>query len=97
MRNVTCYIILGHRLYVDNVLFTPDGTGPWARVRIFDVAIEQANFGEPEGWKAGNFFAPHGICVDKDGAIYVAEVIWPANESAPPKELHPALQKFKRR
>jgi outer membrane protein assembly factor BamB len=89
---------LGHRLYVDNVLFTPDGTGPWARVRIFDVAgIEQANFGEPEGWKAGNFFAPHGICVDKDGAIYVAEVIWPANESAPPKELHPALQKFKRR
>jgi len=86
---------LGHRLYVDNVLFTPDGTGPWARVRIFDVAgVEQANFGAPEGWKPGNFFAPHGICVDKNGAIYVAEVIWPAKESAPPKDLHPALQKF---
>jgi hypothetical protein len=51
--------------------------------------------GGPEGWKPGNFFAPHGICVDKDGAIYVAEVIWPANENAPPKDLHPALQKFK--
>lgn len=88
---------LGHRLYVDNVLFTPDGTGPWARVRIFDTAgMELASLGGPEGWKPGNFFAPHGICVDKDGAIYVAEVIWPANESAPPKDLHPALQKFKR-
>ena len=30
-----------------------------------------------------------------DGAIYVAEVIWPATESTPPKDLHPALQKFK--
>ncbi len=86
---------LGHRLYVDNVLFTPDGQGPWSRVRIFDAAgVEQANFGGPEGWKPGNFFAPHGICVDKDGAIYVAEVVWPANESAPPKDLHPALQKL---
>ena len=87
---------LGHRLYVDNVLITPDSNGPWSRVRIFDAAgVEQANFGGPESWKPGNFFAPHGICVDKDGAIYVAEVIWPAKESAPPKDLHPALQKFK--
>ena len=87
---------LGHRTYVDNVLFTPDGTGPWSRVRVFDTAgVEQASFGGPEGWKPGNFFAPHGICVAKDGAIYVAEVIWPANESPPPKDLHPALQKFK--
>ncbi|HWV99294.1 MAG TPA: alpha/beta hydrolase fold domain-containing protein [Candidatus Acidoferrum sp.] len=87
---------LGHRTYVDNVLFTPDGKGPWSRVRIFDTnGVEQANFGGPEGWKPGNFFAPHGICVDKEGAIYVAEVVWPANESAPPKDLHPALQKFR--
>jgi len=87
---------LGHRTYADNVLFTPDGKGPWSRVRVFDPAgVEQANFGGPEGWKPGNFFAPHGICVDKDGAIYVAEVIWPANESAPPKDLHTALQKFR--
>ncbi len=88
---------LGHRTYVDNVLFTPDGKGPWSRVRIFDTAgVEQANFGGPEGWKPGNFFAPHGICVDREGAIYVAEVVWPANESAPPKDLHAALQKFRR-
>jgi pimeloyl-ACP methyl ester carboxylesterase len=88
---------LGHRMYVDNVLFIPDGKGPWSRVRIFDTnGVEQAKFGEPEGWKAGNFFSPHGICVDKLGNIYVAEVIWPANESSPPKDLHPGLQKFLR-
>lgn len=64
-------------------------------MRIFDTdGVEQASFGEPEGWTPGNFFAPHGLCVDKDGSIYVAEVIWPANESDPPKDLHPGLQKF---
>ena len=82
-------------MYVDYVLFIPDGKGPWSRVRIFDTnGVEQAKFGEPEGWIAGNFFSPHGICVDKLGNIYVAEVIWPANESSPPKDLHPGLQKF---
>jgi sugar lactone lactonase YvrE len=87
---------LGRRLYVDNVLFTPDGTGPWARVRIFDPSgVELGSFGGAEGWRPGNFFAPHGICLDQEGAMYVAEVIWPAQESAPPKDLHPALQKFK--
>jgi hypothetical protein len=64
------------------------------RIQVFDV---EGGSGPTsiEGWKPVNFFAPHGICVDKDGAIYVAEVIWPANESAPPKDLHPALQEFK--
>jgi sugar lactone lactonase YvrE len=89
---------LGHRLYVDNVLFTPNGEGPWAQVRIFNPeGVELAKLGEVEGWKPGNFFAPHGLCVDKDDNLYVAEVIWPAKESPAPKDLHPALQKSRLR
>lgn len=38
-----------------------------------------------------------GLCVDKDDNLYVAEVISQAKESPPPKDLHPALQKFKLR
>jgi sugar lactone lactonase YvrE len=89
---------LGHRLYIDNVLFKPSVNPPWARVRVFDTeGRELTAFGGPEGWLAGNFFAPHGICVDSSGNIYVAEVIWPAKESSPPKDLHPGLQKFRPR
>ena len=89
---------LGRRLYVDNVLFTPNGQGPWAQVCIFNrEGVELAKLGEVESWKPGNFFAPHGLCVDKDDNLYVAEVIWPASESPPPKDLHPALQKFRPR
>ena len=87
---------LGRRLYIDNVLFKPSNNPPWARVRVFDTeGHELTVFGGPEGWLPGNFFAPHGISVDSSGNIYVAEVIWPANESSPPKDLHPGLQKFR--
>jgi len=61
----------------------------YARSLVLEIDHERLAF------VSGNFFAPHRICVDKDGAIYVAEVIWPAKEWAPPKDLHPALQKFK--
>jgi DNA-binding beta-propeller fold protein YncE len=88
---------LGRRMYVDNVLFKPDGSGPWSQVRIFDTeGVEQAKFGGPEGWTPGNFFAAHSLCVDHHESIYVGEVVWPANESTPPPDLHPALQKFSR-
>lgn len=88
---------LGHRMYVDNVFFEPDAGAQWSRVRVFDLSgAEITRFGGPEGWKAGNLFSAHSICVDQQGSIYVGEVIWPANESAPPKDLHPALQKFRR-
>jgi DNA-binding beta-propeller fold protein YncE len=98
IRNGLVYVTeLGHRLYVDNVLFKPSENPPWARVRVFNTAgVEQCRIGGPDGWKPGNFYAPHGICVDSEGSIFVAEVIWPANESPPPKDLHPALQKFRR-
>lgn len=88
---------LGRRMYIDNVLFEPKENDPWSQVRIFDMnGVEQARFGGPEGWKAGNFFSAHSLCVDNEESIYVGEVVWPANESQPPKDLHPALQKFKR-
>ena len=43
----------------------------------------------------GDFFAPHDICVDSHGAVYVAEVTWSAggNRGAVPPDCH-ALQKF---
>jgi DNA-binding beta-propeller fold protein YncE len=86
---------LGHKLYIDNVLFKPRSNPPWSRVRVFDYdGHEVTSFGNPEGWWPGNFFAPHGLCADTAGNLYVAEVIWPANESSPPKDLHPGLQKF---
>jgi sugar lactone lactonase YvrE len=89
---------LGYRAYVDNVLFEPDGSGPWSQVRIFDSAgHEQAQIGGPEGAVAGNFFAAHSICVDREDNIYVGEVVWPANESKPPADLHQALQRFRKK
>ena len=88
---------LGHRMYVDNVMYEPYENMPWARVRVFDTdGAEKACFGEPESWIPGNMFAPHSMNVDREGNIYVAEAAWPANESAPPENLHPALQKFRR-
>lgn len=88
---------LGHRMYVDNVLFEPYDNSPWSRVRVFDLeGVEKAVFGGPEGWIAGNLFAAHSINVDHEGNIYVGEAAWPANESTPPDNLHPALQKFRR-
>lgn len=45
----------------------------------------------------GDFFAPHDVWVDRQGAIYVAEVIWSAGGSKGlvPAECH-TLQKFTR-
>jgi sugar lactone lactonase YvrE len=45
--------------------------------------------------EAGDFFAPHGICVDSQGAVYVAEVAWTAGgrKGLVPGHCH-TLQKF---
>jgi sugar lactone lactonase YvrE len=45
----------------------------------------------------GDFFAPHGICVDSHGDVYVAEVVMSAggNRGLVPPDCH-ALQKFVR-
>jgi DNA-binding beta-propeller fold protein YncE len=47
------------------------------RVSIFDDRGELlARWGGPEACAPGNFVAPHGLCVDSRGDIYVAEVTW---------------------
>ena len=47
---------------------------------------------------AGDFFAPHDICADSRGDIYVGEVVWSGGGSKGlvPATCH-ALQKFTRR
>jgi sugar lactone lactonase YvrE len=88
---------LGHITYVDNVLYEPYENMPWSMVRIFDSAgRELCRFGGEETWKAGNFFAAHGINLDREGNLYISEAGWPVNESTPPERPHHALQKFRR-
>jgi DNA-binding beta-propeller fold protein YncE len=75
-----------------------DATG--GRLSIFDRRGElRARWGGGrEPCAAGDFFAPHDVCVDSHGDLYVAEVVWSAGGSrglvAP--DCH-ALQKFARR
>ncbi|MBI3849571.1 MAG: hypothetical protein HY298_04675 [Verrucomicrobia bacterium] len=77
---------------------TPNASG--GRVSIFDTHGElQARWGGGENPCApGDFFAPHGICVDSRGDIYVAEVTMSAggNRGLVPRSCH-TLQKFVRR
>jgi DNA-binding beta-propeller fold protein YncE len=88
---------LGRRMYIDNVLFQPDGTGPYSQVRIFDRAgIPLCCLGGPDPREPGSFYAAHSICVDGQGSIYVGEVRWPEGESPRPLDLRPSLQKFRK-
>jgi DNA-binding beta-propeller fold protein YncE len=52
---------------------------------------------QPEGEAPGQFIAPHGICIDSRGDIYVGEVSWTHTGSRlnPPRELR-SLQKLVR-
>ena len=56
-----------------------------------------ARWGGPDRTAAGNFIAPHDICVDSHGDIYVGEVTWTfgVNRGAVPDGSH-SLQKFTR-
>jgi DNA-binding beta-propeller fold protein YncE len=76
---------------------TPDATG--GRVSVFDANRKLvARWGGGDAPTApGDFFAPHDICVDSHGAVYVAEVTWSAGGSRGlvPADCH-ALQKFVR-
>jgi DNA-binding beta-propeller fold protein YncE len=53
---------------------------------------------QPEGEAPGQFIAPHGICIDSRGDIYVGEVSWTHTGSRlnPPQELR-SLQKLARK
>jgi DNA-binding beta-propeller fold protein YncE len=53
---------------------------------------------QPEGEAPGQFIAPHGVCIDSLGDIYVGEVSWTHTGSHlnPPRELR-SLQKLVRK
>jgi len=74
---------------------TPDATG--GRVSVFDAKRNLiARWGGGDNPTApGDFFAPHDICVDSRGDVYLAEVTWSAGGSrgVVPADCH-ALQKF---
>jgi DNA-binding beta-propeller fold protein YncE len=69
------------------------------RVSIYNTQGQlQARLGDqPEGEAPGQFIAPHGICIDSSGDIYVGEVSWTHTGSRlnPPRELR-SLQKLAR-
>lgn len=73
---------------------------PGGRVSIFDrKGTLLARWGGGDNPTApGDFFAPHGIWVDKQGAVYVSEVVWSAGGriGAVPPTCH-SLQKFVRK
>jgi DNA-binding beta-propeller fold protein YncE len=70
------------------------------RVSIYDTGGQVlARLGEgPEGEEPGLFIAPHGICIDSRGDIYVGEVSWTHTGSRlnPPREIR-SLQKLARK
>jgi DNA-binding beta-propeller fold protein YncE len=69
------------------------------RVSIYNTQGQlQARLGnEGEGESPGRFIAPHGICIDSRGDIYVGEVSWTHTGSRlnPPREIR-SLQKLAR-
>ena len=71
------------------------GLGP--RVTIMDIKGNVlARLGDgPESEEPGRFIAPHGVCIDSRGDIYVGEVSWTHTGSRlnPPRELR-SLQKL---
>ena len=74
------------------------GLGP--RVSIMDTKGNTlARLGDgPEGINPGQFTAPHGVCVDSHGDIYVGEVAWTHSRryANPPDEIR-SLQKLVRK
>jgi hypothetical protein len=53
---------------------------------------------KPAGEATGQFIAPHGICIDSRGDIYLGEVSWTNTGSklTPPREVR-SLQKLARK
>jgi DNA-binding beta-propeller fold protein YncE len=78
----------------------PSADAPGGRVSVFDTHGElQARWGGGRNpCTPGDFFAPHGICVDSRGDLYVAEVVMSGggNQGLVSPDCH-TLQKFVRR
>jgi DNA-binding beta-propeller fold protein YncE len=74
-----------------------EGGEAGARLSIFDLEgrllTRWASEGDP--CAPGNFFAPHDICIDSRGDLYIGEVVWSAggNRGMVPPSCH-ALQKL---
>lgn len=69
-----------------------------ARLSIFDLEGNLLlRWSDPDPTKAGYFIAPHGIWVDADGSVYVAEVTWTigVRPGLAPTDAH-TFQKFAR-
>jgi DNA-binding beta-propeller fold protein YncE len=91
---------LGYRAGMWPGIDPPSSDATGGRVSIFDRSgTLRARFGGGENpCVAGDFFAPHDICVDARGDIYVSEVVMSAggNRGLVPSNCH-ALQKFVRK
>jgi DNA-binding beta-propeller fold protein YncE len=76
---------------------TPDATG--GRVSVFDRdgRLLARWGGGSNPCAPGDFFAPHDLCLDSRGDLYVGEVTWSAggNQGVVPADCH-SLQKFTR-
>ena len=90
---------LGYRAGMWPGTAPPHAGATGGRVSIFDPEGKLlARFGGGERpTDAGDFFAPHDICLDSRGDFYVSEVVWSAAGGKKPAsgEYHP-LQKFER-
>jgi DNA-binding beta-propeller fold protein YncE len=71
-----------------------------ARVSVLDPTGQLlARWGDaPDSCAPGNFVAPHGLAVDSNGDLYIAEVVWTIGirPGKVPQDCH-AFQKFTRR
>lgn len=78
----------------------PTANAPGGRVSIFrpDGQLLSRWGGGENPTAPGDFYAPHDICLDSRGDIYLAEVVWSAGgrEGRVAPDCH-ALQKFERR
>ena len=78
----------------------PSPDAPGGRVSIFNPqGVLLARWGGGLNPTAsGDFFAPHDICVNSRGDLFVAEVVWSAggNRGVVPPDCH-SLQRFSRR
>lgn len=76
---------------------SPDATG--GRISVFDPDGQLLTRwgGGSNPCEPGDFFAPHDLCLDSRGDLYVGEVTWSAGGSrgAVPADCH-SLQKFRR-
>ncbi|HKB06074.1 MAG TPA: peptidyl-alpha-hydroxyglycine alpha-amidating lyase family protein [Gemmataceae bacterium] len=91
---------LGYRAGMWPGTTAPYPDAPGGRMSVFDPSgrLKARWGGGRDPCAAGDFFAPHDVCVDSHGNIYVAEVVWSAggNRGLVPADCH-ALQKFTRR